>query len=66
MEDETKGPLVGYTWPNCEFDTDVTNCDACDAIVKWDDEVGGTAHCTGCGMEIIYMTCRECGERFSL
>lgn len=66
MEDEPKGPVVGYTCRNCGFDTDITNCDECDAIVKWDDEDKVSAHCTGCGMEITYITCRKCGEGFSL
>jgi len=66
MGNEPKGPVVGYTCPHCGFDTDITNCDLCDAVVKWDYEVGSTAHCTGCGIEINYITCRECGERFSL
>ena len=66
MGNEPNGPIVGYQCPSCGFDTDITNCDDCDAIVKWDDEVGGTAHCTGCGREVTGITCRECGETFAL
>jgi len=66
MEDELNRPFVGYTCPSCGFDTDITNCDICDAIVKWDNDERYTAHCTGCEIEITYITCRKCGEEFSL
>lgn len=60
------GPIVGYQCPSCGFDTNVTNCDDCDAVVKWDNEVHGRAHCTGCGREVYGIKCRECGHTFSL
>ena len=60
------GPLTGYTCPSCDFDTDETNCDFCDAIVKWDDDERRSAHCTGCGREIYRITCRNCGHKFNL
>lgn len=66
MGNNSNGPIVGYQCPSCGFDTDMTHCDDCNAVVKWDDEVGGTAHCTGCGREVYGITCRECGETFSL
>lgn len=59
-------PLVGYTCPACGFDTDVTNCDACDGIVKWDNDLKMDAHCSGCGRTITDITCRECGAKFTL
>lgn len=60
------GNYVGYLCPNCGFDTDMAHCDDCHAPVRWDDEVGGKAHCTGCGREVYGTTCRKCGETFSL
>lgn len=60
------GPVVGYMCPQCGFDTDVTNCDDCNAVVRWDREVHGRAHCTGCGREVTGVTCRKCGYTFSL
>lgn len=60
------GAAKGYKCPSCGFETDTSNCDECNAIVKWDDEVGGDAHCTGCKMAIYQTTCRECGDTFDL
>jgi hypothetical protein len=60
------GSVVGYTCPSCGFDTSVTNCDKCDAVVKWDSVVHGNAHCTGCGMAISMITCRKCSYKFNL
>lgn len=40
MGKETNRPVVGYLCPSCGFDTDMTHCDDCNAIVKWDSEVG--------------------------
>ena len=60
------GPLTGYTCPKCGFDTDITNCDECDAVVKWDDDDREVAHCTGCGAYVERITCRECGFKFNL
>lgn len=66
-EENNKGPLVGYHCPSCHFDTDYTNCDKCDALVLLDSEVGGSAHCTGGGHHYIgRITCRNCGNEFSL
>jgi predicted RNA-binding Zn-ribbon protein involved in translation (DUF1610 family) len=39
MKYEPKGAIVGYKCPYCGFDTDITNCDKCDAVVKWDGKV---------------------------
>lgn len=58
------GNLKGYTCPSCGFHSDTSNCDECDAMVRWDDEVGGEAHCTGCGQEIYQTTCRKCRAKF--
>jgi hypothetical protein len=60
------GKKVGYMCPSCGYDTDVTYCDHCDAVVEWDGEVHGRAHCTGCRREINGVTCRRCGHKFSL
>ena len=60
------GPVAGYTCYNCDFDTDSANCDECDAVIKWDSDSKSSAHCTGCGQEIVRITCRKCGNRFSL
>ena len=65
-DNETKGPLVGYRCANCDFETDSTNCDVCDALVRWDNHVCGSAHCTGCGRYIGVITCRNCGHKFDL
>jgi hypothetical protein len=60
------GGPAGYSCPNCDFDTDITNCDDCDAVVMWDDDDKETAHCSGCGQLIAVITYRECGYRFDL
>ncbi len=65
-DNKAKGPLVGYRCPKCSFDTDKTNCDDCNALVRWDNYVGGSAHCTNCGKYIGRITCRKCGHRFDL
>lgn len=58
------GSNVGYTCYECGFRTDISNCDRCDGIVKWGRS--GRAYCTGCDQEIIFTTCRKCGNRFSI
>jgi primosomal protein N' len=60
------GPNVGYKCLYCGFDTEVTNCDDCDAVVKWDNNSKRSAHCTGCGINIVRITCRKCGNKFNL
>ena len=59
------GPRMGYTCPGCGFRTDTTNCDKCDGIVKWDDDRKRSAHCTGCRTNIVTITCRKCGRKFT-
>jgi hypothetical protein len=67
MEDQgNNGSLVGYTCPDCSFDTDFKNCDDCEALVKWDNSIGGSAHGAGCGTYIGRITCRNCGYKFDL
>jgi hypothetical protein len=64
--EEMEGPVVGYTCPNCSFDTDMAHCDSCQGVLKYDHHIGGDVHCTGCGREINYITCRKCEYEFSL
>ena len=61
------GNVMGYMCTSCGFDTDIANCDDCDAVLKWDGEPNqNSVHCTGCGQEITVITCRECGNKFSI
>lgn len=60
------GAVKGYKCPTCGYETDKSNCDKCNAIVKWDGKVHGSAHCTGCGRAIYKTTCRKCGVEFGL
>ncbi len=66
MGEYANGPVVGYQCPSCGFDTDTALCDDCNAVVKWDDKVGGTAHCTGCESEVYGIACKKCGDTFLL
>ena len=67
MSEKPRGPIVGYTCPDCGFDTDKTHCDDCQGIIRWDYyERGGTAHCTNCEREVYGISCRKCGNTFSL
>lgn len=61
-----QGPVLGYQCPACGFVTDKTHCDYCQGVVRWDDEVGGSAHCEHCGRKVHGITCRKCGESFAL
>jgi hypothetical protein len=58
------GSDVGYTCYACGFETDVSNCDDCDGVIKWGSD--GDAYCTGCDQQIAVTTCRECGNRFQI
>lgn len=62
----SKGPIVGYKCPKCGFDTNQAHCDSCNAPLRWDKNIGGSAHCSGCGNSVTGIKCRKCGNRFSI
>lgn len=64
MERRMSGRNVGYTCYSCAFRTNVSNCDSCDGVIRWDRD--GHAYCSGCKQQIVRTTCRKCGNRFSL
>lgn len=51
---------IPYTCPECDFEADDTHCDDCQGIVFW---TSSGPKCSGCGMEISWINCRECGAR---
>ncbi len=61
---------VRYTCPNskCRYECDATLCDSCESVIVWIDRDRRIARCSNssCATEISYITCRRCGERFSL